>query len=235
MIFEKRIEIILNTLKNQRQVSNKILITKLGVSESTLRRDLDYLEKRGEIKRVHGGAVLSGLEFEEKSYDKNAVSNIDSKIKIAKKASDEILNSKYIFLDAGTTTNLIIDYLPKDCVVITNGIMHLKKLEENKINTIFLGGKVKSNTNVTVGEESLQNLLKYNFDLSFMGTNGFYHDEFTTHDPNEALIKNTAIKRSRRSMMLMDTSKIGKVYFSKICDKEDVKLITEEKWFIHLL
>lgn len=234
MIFEKRIEIILNTLKNQRQVSNKILKSKLNVSESTLRRDLDYLEKRGEIKRVHGGAILSSLEFEEKSYDKNVVTNIDSKIKIAKKAADEIFDSKYIYLDAGTTVNQIIDYLPKDSIVITNGIMHLEKLSKNKIKTIFLGGNIKTRTNVVVGEQTLENLLKYNFDLCFIGANGYCDGEFTTHDPDEALIKNTAIKKSKRAIVLLDKSKIGKIYFSKICKKEDVKLITEEKWFTHL-
>lgn len=232
MIFEKRIEIILNILKKQRQVSNKYLITNLNVSESTLRRDLDYLEKRGDIKRVHGGAVLANIEFEEKSYDKNVVSNIESKIKIAQKASKEIFNSKYIYLDAGTTVNQIIDYLPKDSVVITNGIMHLEKLAKNNIKTIFLGGNIKNKTNVVIGEQSLENLLKYNFDLCFIGANGYCDGEFTTHDPDEAIIKNTAIKRSKRSIMLIDKSKFGKVYFSKICDIEDVDLIREDSWFI---
>ncbi|WP_049690871.1 DeoR/GlpR family DNA-binding transcription regulator [Anaerococcus jeddahensis] len=228
MIFEKRIEIILNILKKQRQVSNKYLITNLNVSESTLRRDLDYLEKRGDIKRVHGGAVLANIEFEEKSYDKNVVSNIESKIKIAQKASKEIFNSKYIYLDAGTTVNQIIDYLPKDSVVITNGIMHLEKLAKNNIKTIFLGGNIKNKTNAVIGEQALENLLKYNFDLCFIGANGYCDGEFTTHDPDEAIIKNTAIKRSKRSIMLIDKSKFGKVYFSKICDIEDVDLIRED-------
>lgn len=234
MIFEKRIEIILNILKKQRQVSNKILKSNLNVSESTLRRDLDYLEKRGYIKRVHGGAVLSNIEFEEKSYDKNVVSCIESKIKIAKKASKEIFDSKYIYLDGGTTINQLIDYLPKDCTVITNGFMHLEKLGKNNIKTIFLGGNFKTRTNVVIGEQTLDNLLKYNFDLCFIGANGYCNGEFTTHDPNEAIIKNTAIKRSKRSIILLDRSKFGKVYFSKICNIEDVDLITEELWFIHL-
>ena len=71
MIFEKRIEVILNILKKQRQVSNKILKSNLNISESTLRRDLDYLEKRGDIKRVHGGAILANIEFEEKNVDED--------------------------------------------------------------------------------------------------------------------------------------------------------------------
>lgn len=234
MIFEKRIEIILNILKKQRQVSNKILKSNLNISESTLRRDLDYLEKRGDIKRVHGGAILANIEFEEKSYDNNVVSNIESKIKIAKKASKEIFDSKYIYLDAGTTVNQLIDYLAKDSIVITNGIMHLEKLAKNNIKTIFLGGNIKIRTNVVVGEQTLKNLLKYNFDLCFIGANGYCDGEFTTHYPDEAIIKNTAIKRSKRSIILMDKSKFGKVYFSKICKREDVDLITEDLWFIHL-
>lgn len=228
MIFQKRLEVILNTLEELRQVSNKVLLDKLGVSESTLRRDLDFLEKRGEIKRVHGGAVLPKIELDEKSYDKNVVLNIDSKLKIAKKASKLIKNAKHIFLDAGTTTNQLIDYLPNNVVIITHGLMHMEKLNKRNIKTIFLGGKVKAKTNVTIGEKTITELNTYNFDMAFIGANGYANGEFTTYDPDEARIKNLAIKRSDRAVLLLDSSKIDKIYFSKICDKEEVELIRED-------
>ncbi|WP_326831222.1 DeoR/GlpR family DNA-binding transcription regulator [Anaerococcus porci] len=228
MIFEKRLEIILDTLKEFRQVSNKILIDKLDISESTLRRDLDFLEQRGEIKRVHGGAILTNVEFEEKSYDKNIILNIDKKCNIAKKASNLIGNSKYIFLDAGTTTNLLIDYLDKDINVVTNGIMHIDKLNKKKIKTILLGGLVKSKTNVTIGEKTILELSSFNFDIAFIGANGYANGEFTTHDPSEAKIKRLAIERSRKAYILADSSKKNRIYFSKICSINEVDLIRED-------
>lgn len=232
MIFEKRLEIILNTLKELRQVSNKVLIDKLDISESTLRRDLDYLEQRGEIKRVHGGAILTNIESEERAYDKNVVLNVDKKLNIAKKASTFIGNSKHIFLDAGTTTNLLIDYLDKDTTVITNGIMHLDKLNKRNIKTIFLGGLIKPKTNVTIGEKTIIELSSFNFDIAFIGANGYANGEFTTHDPDEANIKREAIERSRKAYVLADSSKKNKIYFSKICSSDEALLIGEDLWFI---
>ena len=61
MILEKRLDIILDILKKEEAVSNKILTEKLGVSESTLRRDLSYLQDMGKITRVHGGAVINSI------------------------------------------------------------------------------------------------------------------------------------------------------------------------------
>lgn len=232
MIFEKRLEIILDTLEDLRQVSNKLLIKKLDVSESTLRRDLDYLEKKGDIKRVHGGAVLTSIEPYEKSYDKNVVLNVESKKNIAKKAASYIKDKSHIFLDGGTSTNFLIDYLKDDVTVITNGLMHLEKLKDKNIKTIFLGGEFKQKTNITVGEKTIEELSNFNFDFAFIGANGYKDGEFTTHDPKEARIKAMAIKRANKAIVLLDRSKEGRLYFSKICSIKDVTLIQEDLWFI---
>lgn len=90
MILEKRLDIILDILKKEEAVSNKILTEKLGVSESTLRRDLSYLQDMGKITRVHGGAVLNSIAPREINFTDNQKIRLSEKSKIGRKAKSLI-------------------------------------------------------------------------------------------------------------------------------------------------
>lgn len=228
MIFEERLKFIRNILKEEGTVSNSLLLTELDISESTLRRDLDYLQDRGEIKRVHGGATLNKL-LEETNYKFNETTNIEAKKNIAKKASLLIEDGSYIFLDAGTTTYSLIEFLAdKNITVVTNGLMHLENLSALSIPTILLGGKVKASTFISYGEQTINEINNLNFDLAFIGANGVDDKSYTTADINEALIKKAAIKSSNKAYILADSSKIGKKYFANICSFEQAELIKED-------
>lgn len=228
MIFENRIDIIISTLKKKKAVSNKELISILGISESTLRRDLEFLEEKGLVNRVYGGATLNRIEVEEKSYIDKEVENVDAKRIIAQKASEYLKDLKYIYLDAGTTTNYIIDYMKDyDLTVVTNGVSHLEKLIENNVDTKLLCGSIKPVTKAIYGGEAIAYLDNYNFDAAFIGANGIGRNQFTTPDINEAEVKRKVIEKSNQTYIVADSSKIGKIYFSKICNYEQAILITE--------
>lgn len=228
MILEERLNLIRNILKKEGTVSNSLLLEELDISESTLRRDLDYLQDKGEIRRVHGGATLNKL-LEETNFHFNETTNIEAKKNIAKKASLLIENGAYIFLDAGTTTHSLIDFLhDKDVTVVTNGLMHLEKLSALAIPTILLGGKLKASTFISYGEQTLNEINDLNFDLAFIGANGVENKTYTTADINEALIKKSAIRQANKAFVLADSSKIGKKYFANICTFEQAKHIKED-------
>lgn len=229
MIFEERLDVILDTLNKEKKISNKDLIKKLEVSESTLRRDLDYLVEDGKIKRVHGGAVLN-IEPEELSFDTNELTNPTSKREIAKKAASLVEDKMVIFLDGGSTCNLVIDYLRgKDIRVVTHGLMHMAKLMENNIPTTLLGGDIKVKTKVNLGLVTLDQLSNYSFDIAFLGANGYDKDYYYTADINEAILKKTAAKLSEKAYILADSSKENLVYHAKICKKDECELIREDK------
>ena len=98
MIVEERLNLIREILKKEETVSNARLLEKLDISESTLRRDLDYLQEKGEIRRVHGGATLNKL-LEETNFKFNETTNIKSKRIIGKKDSNSTNHSRIkIFL-----------------------------------------------------------------------------------------------------------------------------------------
>lgn len=221
MILEERLNFIRSVLNKQGTISNAFLLEQLNISESTLRRDLDYLQEKSEIIRVHGGATLNKLL--------NETANIDAKKNIGKKASLLIEDGSYIFLDAGTTTHCLIDYLQgKNVTVVTNRLMHLDKLSSLSISSIILGGKMKASTFISYGEQSINEINNLNFDFAFIGANVVDDNNYTTADINEALIKKSAINNARKAFVLADSSKIGKKIFANICSLDQAELIKED-------
>ncbi len=133
MLFEDRILEILKIIQENGSIENSELLKVLNISEATLRRDLTYLEKENKIKRVRGGAIANNIVKNEISI-KEKINNQESKRKIAKIAEQFISNGDYIYLDAGTTTYELIDYMKdKNVKVVTNGISNLEKLISNNI------------------------------------------------------------------------------------------------------
>lgn len=231
MILEKRLEIILDTLEKEEAVSNKILTDKLKVSESTLRRDLSYLQEMGKITRVHGGAVLNNIAASEINFTDNQKRQLKEKSIIGKKACGLIKDAKFIYLDAGSTCHEVIKFLnnSRDITIVTNGLMHVDDLIKKNIKTVLLEGEIKPSTKVTTGIRTLESISKYNFDLAFIGANGFDVKAYYTADPNEAVVKSKAIENSTRAYILADRSKENVKYFQTIATRDEIKLITEEE------
>lgn len=231
MILEKRLEIILDTLEKEEAVSNKILTDKLKVSESTLRRDLSYLQDMGKITRVHGGAVLNNIAASEINFTDNQKRQLKEKSIIGKKACGLIKDAKFIYLDAGSTCHEVIKFLnnSRDITIVTNGLMHVDDLIKKNIKAVLLEGEIKPSTKVTTGIRTLESISKYNFDLAFIGANGFDAKAYYTADPNEAVVKSKAIENSTRAYILADRSKENVKYFQTIATRDEIKLITEEE------
>ncbi len=231
MLTEERQQMILEILKNKGIVKINELVKLTDTSESTIRRDLTYLESIQEVKRVHGGATLVKGRLNEPSYKEKLVQNISEKSKIAKYAASLIEEGDSIYLDAGTTTFEMIQYIDKkDIVVVTNGLKHIDALVEQDINAYILGGRVKARTKAVVGTDALKNLEKFRFDKCFIGANAIHQEYgFTTPDSEEAILKENAIELSKESYVLADESKFGEVAFVKIADIDKAEIITDSK------
>ena len=132
-----------------------------------------------------------------------------------------------IYIDAGSTNFEMIAYLPKNIVVVTNGLMHIEKLLAKGIKTFLLGGYIKPTTKAMVGIGAIESLKNYRFDKCFMGVNGI-HPEFgyTTPDQEEAAVKQLALSLSRDAYVVADESKFSEVAFAKIAHLKDANIIT---------
>lgn len=224
----ERHRIILDTLKEKQVVKIQELVELTNTSESTIRRDLVQLEEANYLKRVHGGASLLQGKRTEPSISEKSTKNLQEKQLIGQYASQLVEEGDSIFLDAGTTTMQMIPYLnKKDITVVTNGITLVEPLLEMGIQTYLLGGMIKGKTRALIGRAALETLKSYRFDKCFIGVNSIHHIHgLSTPDPEEALVKQTALHLSRECYALADQTKFGEVSFAKITDIELAIIVT---------
>ena len=231
MLTQERHALILEKLEKESVVYLSDLINLLDASESTIRRDLNYLDKAGLLKKVHGGAtslnskIINTTEFE---VEVRQGINKEEKIAIAKYAASLIKNDDLIYIDSGTTTELMIDFIEaKGATFVTNGIGHAKKLIHKNLTTYILGGELKLTTEAIIGIEAINSLRKYNFTKGFFGANGIDIERgFTTPDIREAMVKEEALKKSKLSFVLADNSKFNEVSSITFGEISNTSIIT---------
>lgn len=232
MLPEERKALILDYINNNHAVSTTELIEKFDASEATIRRDLTEMNAKGLISKVHGGAVSVQSQI---SHDFNvserAEKNVEEKKAIAKYAASLIHPNDLVYLDAGTTTSYIIDYVDTPNVsFVTNAIVHAQKLAAKGYKVYLAGGYVKPATEAIIGGDCYRFLSKFNFTISFVGTNAVSHAEgFTTPDPDEAMIKECALKQSHSPYILCDHAKFDMTAPVSFASFEDAVIITSGK------
>ena len=224
---------ILEILLKEKKSSVKQLAKILFVSEPSVRRDLQSLEKQNLIKRIHGGAVL-----EETALSKNKIPFLireyeqsSAKTMIAKKAIDLICDNDIVFLDASTSCYYLIPFLAskRNLTVITNGVKALIKLAEYGINTISTGGALLNSCLALVGEEAYKTIETYNADIALFSCRGVSNDGYLTDiSPEENNARKKMIQHARKSYLLCTSEKIGKSYFHNLCHKDDITGIIHE-------
>lgn len=233
MLTEKRYEAILRMVDQNRTVTVQELTEKLGISESTARRDLTALDSMGRLHKVFGGATANTGSYTTRDLSMREKRQLHSeeKQRIARYAASLIREDDFIYLDAGTTTQLITEYLTQtQCVFVTNSLAHASALCSRGCRTILTGGELKRVTEALVGSETIHALSRYNFTLGFFGTNGVddIHG-FTTPDPEEAMVKTAAMERCRRRIVVCDSGKFGQVAPVTFASFSDAEIITDRK------
>lgn len=230
MLTEERFKLILDILQEKKSITVSELVEELNISESTVRRDLTSLSKMGKLKKVHGGATSLDENYSSEELDvkiKHTL-NVEEKKRIGKFAASLIEKGDFVYIDAGTSTEFMIDYInEKGATYVTNGIVHAKKLIQRGLEVFILGGQLKLSTEAIIGIEAVNNIKKYNFTKCFMGTNGLdLKAGFTTPDVKEALLKKEAMNRSKKVYVLSDVSKFNKISSITFGDLDKTIIIT---------
>ena len=172
MLAEERMEEIVRLVQEYGSMTVQKLMEYTGASESTLRRDLNALDKRGMLTKVHGGAIALEMNVVVKDSDVILREELhrEEKIEVARYAASLIRPNDFVYLDAGTTTGYLIDFLKeKRAVFVTNGVMHARKLVQKGYTVYLPGGEFKAVTEALIGEMAIQNLQKYHFTRGFWG------------------------------------------------------------------
>lgn len=240
MLTEERFAVILDTVNRKKSVRLNELCDLLEISVSTARRDINVLAEMGKLIKVHGGAIAidmnDNLLSTEKSVAEKALLFPEEKTAIAKYAASLIDDGDFVFIDAGTTTERMLDFIPlKNVSFVTNSFNHAKRLTQRGFQVFIPGGEIRPDTEAIIGEECVLMLENYNFTKCFMGTNGISVSAgFTTQNIKEARVKTAAINGSRKAFILADHSKFDKVLFVTFAHINEASIITDtlsaDKW-----
>ncbi|GAB3406772.1 MULTISPECIES: DeoR/GlpR family DNA-binding transcription regulator [Schumannella] len=220
MYAPERHQQILATARSRGRVDVAGLAKELSVTPETVRRDLTALERRGVLRRVHGGAIpVERLGIEPGVADRE-VRATGEKESIARAALDELPDGGSIILDAGTTTVRLAELLPTDreFTVVTHSLPVAAALVARpNISLHLLGGVVRPRTLAAVGEWTRAQIGEVFADVAFMGTNGISVERgLTTPDMAEASVKRELITAARRTVLLADHSKFGREDFARV-------------------
>ncbi len=204
----------------------------LGISPATVRRDLQELEGRGQLRRVHGGAVSTESRLEEPLFDDKTALAAREKHRIAEHAASLVKTGDTIYLDGGSTVLELARLLAErtDITVVTNSLRAAGELSGRGPRLILLGGELRRLSQTVVGPLTAALLEQLHFNLAFMGTMGLTEKEgMTTSDPAEAFTKRLAMKRAQRVVLLADSGKAGHLAFANAGRLSDVQVFITDK------
>ncbi|MFV0396230.1 MAG: DeoR/GlpR family DNA-binding transcription regulator [Coprobacillaceae bacterium] len=229
MLTESRQQKIIEYINKNKIVTVEELTVLVHSSESTIRRDLQSLSKLGKIRKVHGGATIieTGNQNDEQLNIRQQYNKIE-KNHIGQMAASLLEENDFVYIDAGTTTESMIDYIQiQNITFVTNGILQAQQLLKRGYRVFLLGGELKPITEAIIGEGAITSLQKYNFTKGFLGTNGVsIQAGFTTPEMSEAIVKQEAMKHCMDSYVLMDASKFEKISAITFGAIEEANIIT---------
>ncbi|MEY3029158.1 MAG: hypothetical protein RL198_555 [Actinomycetota bacterium] len=231
MLAEERRILLVEWTRSDGQLDVGNAAEKLDVTVETVRRDLDLLQRRGLLRRVHGGAIALDRFAHEFTITEREELNPDAKRRISETAAEYIPSEGSIFVDGGTTTLGLARALrdrPKLQVVTSNLSLALR-IADSSTKTYVLAGNVRPATLSTVGVRTVEDLSNQNALVAFLGTNGISRDlSFTAYDHDEAAVKRQMMSNSVETIVLADNGKFGATYPATFGRAEDFdRLVTD--------
>ncbi|MGJ9382657.1 DeoR/GlpR family DNA-binding transcription regulator [Salipaludibacillus sp. CF4.18] len=234
--FERK-KVILNKLYVDRKVNVKELANEFEVSEETVRRDLEKLEKEGVAQRSYGGAMLNSTE--DLPYTTRHTRNLEKKKVIAMRLERYIISGMSIMADSSSTVHEALKYLTnttKDINVITNSVSALNELSYSNLNIISTGGMLRERSSALVGPLTINAVQQFNADIALISCKSLSMEKgLSDADDIEAAIKLEMVKQSNKVILLVDSTKFDQDSLVKLLDFKKVNvLITDElplnKW-----
>jgi DeoR family fructose operon transcriptional repressor len=228
----ERQEAILAEISREGRASVAALAERFAVAGETIRRDLAELERRGVIRRVHGGAIpAEKVTFEPPIEDRASLMTAE-KERIAAAALTVLPAEGAIFIEAGSTPSFLANALPSDRVltVVTNGGYIASALaKHDNLTVLSVGGRVRPRSLACVDDWALDILSGLHVDVAFLGTNGISaNGGLTTPDLAEAAVKRATLTIAAQTVLLADHSKVGVVALARYGDLSQLDLLISD-------
>lgn len=212
MLAPERHRLILSRLAKSDSVRTIELANAADVTDETIRRDLETLEKQGELIRIHGGAVQIKKTREDLPLTERQLVNRKAKTAIAKLAALRIQPNDTIFIDASSTALTLAEHLPEfHLTVLTNAHNVVTALADREgIDLICTGGIYEPRSRSYIGLPAEKALHKYNIHRMFFSGSGVHVDRgVSERNPRQASFKERVISCSEEICLLADSTKIG--------------------------
>lgn len=233
MLTKQRQEMILKLVEERGSVTITEVRDLCETSESTVRRDITALDRQGKLTKVFGGAVAltNKVTAHEYTVAQKSDLNREEKLRIARYAAGLIGPEDFVYLDAGTTTALMLDYIKeRDATFVTNAVAHAQTLAAYGRKVLLIGGELKASTEAVIGSQAMRTLQECHFTKGFFGTNGVTKKAgCTTPDANEAMVKRTAMEQCRKNYVLCDSSKFDEISSITFAAFGEVTFLTDRK------
>lgn len=232
--FEERKTTIMESLEKEEKVQVRMLAHILQVSDETIRRDLDRLEKEGFLKKVYGGAVKTKIHSWELPFDEKTTINKKEKQAICKAAASLVEDGDIIMIGNGTTPLDMIPYLAdkNEVTLITHSVpIMLGAMDVFKGRVIFIGGEIERNQKYTSGPLSERMLELLQANKAFICAGGISTvNGITDYDISGSSISRKMMERAEEVIILADHTKFGKTTFANMCSLTDAtKIITDHR------
>ncbi|MDG3581115.1 DeoR/GlpR family DNA-binding transcription regulator [Galbibacter sp. CMA-7] len=224
---------ILEKINQEGQIKVQYICDKMDVSPVTARKDLKFLEEKGLLYRVHGGATLHNPYATDKHVSEKEKIHLDEKMSIGLAASKLITANDSILIGSGTTVLALAKKIePKENLTVITSALNVA-LELNKhleIEVIQLGGVLRKRSSSVTGLYAENNLADFSCSKFFLGVDGIDLDfGLTTANVMEAHLNRQMIHVSQKTIVLTDSTKFGKRGFGKICGFDHIdEIITDE-------
>ncbi|MFD1175436.1 DeoR/GlpR family DNA-binding transcription regulator [Paenibacillus puldeungensis] len=209
---ERRLQDLEDYIHAHGTVSLDELCDYFDVSKNTIRRDINNLLEKGTIQKVYGG--VTSLSQNLIPFENRDITHKTDKKAIAKRAAQFVEGNELIFIDSGTTTRSMLEYLPRlpKLTILTNNLDIINAAANlEHISLLVIGNMYKRDTRSFVGNDGLDILDKYNINKAFMAATGVsIASGLTNSDVMEYEIKKRIAEKAQHIYLLADSSKFGK-------------------------
>jgi len=225
---------ILTLLEGMPVLTTDAVVTDLGVSAETVRRDLAHLEKQGRLTRVHGGATSVALTVtEESSYADRAVDRAEAKSAIGVAGAAMVSAGMTVVIDVGTTCLALARALPHDlrATVATPSLLVAAELSSRPSVTVLVpGGEIRAGDLACMGEDTVAFFTSLRPDLSFLGSGAVSAvSGLTDYHRREVATKRVVLGTSARTVALADSGKLDLTAPYVVCSLDQLDAVITER------
>lgn len=232
MLAIERRNAILARLNTEGKVIVSDLSQEFGVTEETIRRDLEKLDNEGLAKKTYGGAVINQSLNTDLPFNVRKRTNVELKQKIADRIAELIHDGDYIMLDASSTATYVTQRIKnrKNITLITNSVEILLELaDKDDWNILSTGGALKKGALALIGTSAEKMIRGFHVDLAVCSSKGIdINMGITDSSEKDSVIKQAIFAAADHKVLAVDSTKFDKISFVRVCDAGDVDTVVTD-------